>query len=255
MGRTIIRDAQGDRFEVSGAVAADDGVGIGKSLRELGIADLDIRVQPPTALPGLLESSDVCISFTGAAAEVANLPVVLDASRPLILGTTGFDPAQMEWVLGALNSGRIASVMTSNFSVGANVLFAMAAALKGLPPEFDISILEMHHAGKVDAPSGTAKTIADIIVRTRGYSRTVYGRSGSSKRTREELEVGSFRGGGMAGEHDIFAFGPHEMLKFEHMAFSRSAFAQGALLAATWITAQKREPRQYAMLDVLGLDL
>jgi 4-hydroxy-tetrahydrodipicolinate reductase len=253
MGSTIIKEAPLDKFEITGAVAAEGEPGIGKSLRELGLAELDLMVQSPESLGQLLKGSDVCASFTSAAAEVANLPTVVSAGRPFVLGTTGFSKAQEGLVVNSLN-GRLATVMTSNFSVGANVLFAMASSLKSLPSGFDVSIMEMHHSGKADAPSGTAKTIADIVSSARGYSKTVYGREGLSKRSREELEVSSFRGGGMPGEHAILAFGPYEMLKFEHVAFSRSAFSQGALLAADWIS-QGREPKVYTMLDVLGFKL
>jgi 4-hydroxy-tetrahydrodipicolinate reductase len=175
---------------------------------------------------------------------------VAASGRPLVLGTTGLSDAQQAFVLETLN-GRVPCVMASNFSIGANMLFAMASTLRSLPPDFDISLIEMHHSGKADAPSGTAKTIAEAVSKARGYSTTVYGRSGLSKRAKGELEVASFRGGGMPGEHAIYAFGPNEMLKFEHLAFSRSAFAQGALLAASWV-ARGREPRVYSMLDVLG---
>jgi 4-hydroxy-tetrahydrodipicolinate reductase len=249
MGSTIIRDAPPDRFEITGAVAAEGEQGIGKSLRELGLADQDVRVQPPASLGQQLKTSDVCVSFTSAAAELANVQTVVSAGRPFVLGTTGFTNAQEDLILSALN-GKLPTVMASNFSVGVNMLFAMASSLKALPSSFDVSILEMHHSGKADAPSGTAKTMADIVSRARGYSRTVHGREGLSKRSREELEVASFRGGGMPGEHAVFAFGPNEMLKFEHTAFSRSAFSQGALLAAEWL-AQGREPKVYSMLDVL----
>jgi 4-hydroxy-tetrahydrodipicolinate reductase len=250
MGGTIIREAPVDKFEITGAVAAEGEPGVDKSLRELGLAETDLRVQPPESLDQLLAKSDVCVSFTSAEAEVANLPTVVAAGRPFILGTTGFTPAQEGWVVNSL-SGKVPTVMTSNFSVGANMLFAMASSLKSLPEGFDVSIMEMHHSGKADAPSGTAKTIADIVSSARGYSTTVYGRKGFSRRSKEELEVSSFRGGGMAGEHAVYAFGPYEMLKLEHLAFSRSAFSQGALLAAAWIS-QGREPRVYTMLDVLG---
>jgi 4-hydroxy-tetrahydrodipicolinate reductase len=253
MGGTLIREAPADRFVVTGAVAAEGEAAIGKTLRELAIADADVRVAPPSSLSGLLESADVCLSFTSAAAEVANVPLIAAAGRPFILGTTGFSESQQAFVLETL-SGKVPCVMASNFSIGANMLFAMAAMLKNLPAEFDVSVLEMHHSGKADAPSGTAKTIADAVSKARGYSSTVYGRSGMSKRAKGELEIASFRGGGMPGEHAIYAFGPNEVLKFEHMAFSRSAFATGALLAASWI-AQDRKPRIYSMLDVLGFNL
>lgn len=250
MGGTIVRDAPVDIFEVTGAVAAAGEPGVGRSLRELGLRDSAIVVQPPDALGQLLAESDVCVSFTSAQAEVENIPKVVGVGRPLVLGTTGFTQAQHATIVESL-TGHIPTVMTSNFSIGVNLLFAMASALKNLPEGFDISVMEMHHSGKADAPSGTAKTIAEIVSKARGYSKTVYGRSGFSKRLREELEVSSLRGGGMPGEHAIYAFGPYEMLKFEHVAFSRSAFSQGALLAASWLNSA-REPKVYSMLDVLG---
>ena len=250
MGSTIIREAPAERFRVTGAVAAEGEDSVGRTLGELGIADSDLKVVTPASLPEVLASSDVCLSFTGPSAEVANLPSVVAASRPFILGTTGFTDAQRAQVLDALRD-RVPCVMASNFSIGANMLLVIASTLKSLPPDFDVSVLEMHHSGKADAPSGTAKTIADEIAAVRGYTTNVYGRSGLSKRAKGELEIASFRGGGMPGEHSIYAFGPYEMLKFEHLAFSRSAFAQGALLAAAWLT-QGRQPGIYSMLDVLG---
>ncbi len=251
MGGTIIRDAPADGFEIAGAVAAAGEAAVGKTLRELGTAEVDVRVHGPEALGELLQQSDVCISFTSAAAEVANLSTVIASGRPFILGTTGFTDEQRRWVVDSI-SGKIPAVMTSNFSVGANVLFAIAASLKNLPKDFDISIMEAHHSGKADAPSGTAVTIAEIVSKARGYSRTVHGRTGLSKRASDEVEVISLRGGGVPGIHEIYAFGPNEMLKFEHLALSRSVFAQGALLASRWV-AEGREPRVYSMLDVLGL--
>ena len=253
MGGTIVKEAPRDTFEITGAVAAAGEQAIGKSLRELGLAQTELLVQAPDALAKLLADSDVCVSFTSAQAELSNLATVIAAGRPLVLGTTGFSEAQAASVVSSLN-GKIPAVMTSNFSVGANILFAMASSLRSLPPGFDISILEMHHSGKVDAPSGTAKTLANIVAGGRGYTKTINGRSGMSKRSPDELEVVSLRGGGMPGEHAVFAFGPYETLKLEHEAFSRSTFSQGALLAATWVSSG-REPKVYSMLDVLGFKL
>ncbi len=250
MGGTIIRDAPSESFEITGAVAAAGEPVIGRSLRELGLSQSELRVQSPQSLAQLLSQSDVCVSFTTAEAELTNLPTVVAAGRPLVIGTTGFTEAQADSVVSSL-TGKISTVMTSNFSVGANMLFAVASSLKNLPAGFDISILETHHSGKADAPSGTAKTLASIITRERGYSKTVNGRSGMSRRAPDELEVVSLRGGGMPGEHIIFAFGPNETLRFGHEVFSRSTFSQGALLAAKWLYSG-REPKVYSMLDVLG---
>ena len=251
MGGTLLHDAPSREFEIVGAIAAPGEVAVGRTLRELGKADSDIVVRTPEALGDLLKESDVCISFTTPQAEVANIPVVVASGRPFVLGTTGFTDDQRRSVVEKLET-KIPTVMTSNFSIGANVLFAIAGALKNLPQEFDVSVMEAHHSGKADAPSGTAATIAQIVSKARGYTSTVHGRSGMSKRAPGELEVVSLRGGGVPGIHEIFAFGPNEMLKFEHLAFSRSVFSEGALLAARWVT-QGREPRVYSMQDVLGL--
>jgi len=254
MGTLIAREAPKERFTITGAVAAPDDPGIGKTLRELGTKDSDARVSPPSSLAGLLRGSDVCISFTSAQAEVSNLRTIADGGVPYVSGTTGLSPQQRKDAEAAL-TGKVPAVIASNFSVGANLLIAMSAALKALPQGFDVSIVESHHSGKVDAPSGTAISIAQEVSKARGYTKTVSGRSGASKRAPDELEVMSLRGGGTPGIHTVYAFGPHEMITLEHLAFSRSAFALGALHAAEWVTAKGRERRVYGMPDVLGLRL
>jgi 4-hydroxy-tetrahydrodipicolinate reductase len=254
MGTLIAREAPRDRFDVTGAVAAPDDPGVGKTLRQLGARDSDTKVSPPSSLAGLLRESDVCISFTSAQAEVSNLRTVVEGGVPYVSGTTGLSPQQRREAEAAL-AGRVPAVIASNFSVGANLLIAMSAALKALPEGFDVSIVEAHHSGKVDAPSGTALSIAQEVSKARGYTKTVSGRSGASKRAPDELEVTSLRGGGTPGIHTVHAFGPHEMITLEHLAFSRSAFALGALHAAEWVTADGREPKVYGMADVLGLRL
>jgi len=254
MGTLIAREAPRERFEITGAVAGPGDSRLGKTLRELGARDSDTKVSPPSSLAGLLPKSDVCISFTNAQAEVSNLRSVVEGGVPYVSGTTGLTPQQRKEADAAL-TGKIPAVIASNFSVGANLLIAMSAALKALPQGFDVSIVEAHHSGKVDAPSGTALSIAQEVSKARGYTKTVSGRSVASKRAPEELEVFSLRGGGTPGIHTVHAFGPHEMITLEHLAFSRSAFALGALHAAEWVTAQGRERRVYGMADVLGLKL
>jgi 4-hydroxy-tetrahydrodipicolinate reductase len=254
MGALIAREASRERFEITGAVAAADDPGVGKTLRELGSRDSDTRVSPPSRLAGLLRSSDVCISFASPQAEMSNLRAVADGAVPYVSGTTGLTAGQRKEVEATL-TGRVPAVIASNFSVGANLLIAMSAALKALPQGFDVSIVEAHHSGKADAPSGTAISIAEEVSRARGYTKTVSGRSGASRRAPDELEVSSLRGGGTPGIHTVYAFGPHEMITLEHLAFSRSAFALGALHAAEWLSARGRQPRVYGMADVLGLKL
>ena len=144
------------------------------------------------------------------------------------------------------------AVFSPNYSVGVNILFQLAKALKSFPQEYTFSIAEIHHTGKKDAPSGTAKKLGEIIANQRGYSKTVYGREGISPRKPEELEITALRAGGVPGIHDLIVAGPYEMLRIEHTAFSRNVFAQGAVYAAEWISRQT-EPRIFSMEDVLGL--
>jgi 4-hydroxy-tetrahydrodipicolinate reductase len=254
MGTLIATEAPKDRFVITGAVAAPDDRGIGRTLSQLGVRESDIEVSAPSRLPSLLRESDVCVSFTSAQAEMKNLPDVVEAGVPFVMGTTGFTPEERSKIISSL-SGRVPAVVASNFSIGANLLIALSAALESLPRGWDVSIVEAHHSGKADAPSGTALSIAEAASKARKYTRMVHGRSGTSKRTPEEIEVVSLRGGGTPGVHTVFAFGPHEMLKMEHVAFSRSSFALGALQAAEWVSAKGREPRVYGMAEVLGLRL
>jgi len=251
MGSLIIREAPPERFEVTGAVAAPTDPGVGRTLRELGSLQSDVKVSPPSRLPDLLRDADVCVSFTAAQAEHDNVRHVAESRVPIVIGTTGFTGTQRKEIEAALR-GRAPAVISSNFSVGANLLIGLSASLRSLPPGWDVSIVEAHHSGKADAPSGTALNIAEAVSKARGYTKTVYGRSGTSKRSPGELEIASLRGGGTPGEHIVYAFGPNEMLKLEHVAFSRSAFASGALHAAEWLS-QGREPRIYTMADILGV--
>ncbi len=252
MGSLVAREAEGAGFEVVGAVAGPGDPAIGRRLRDIGAGSGEARVSPPSSVAALLRKSDVCISFTNAKAEVSNLQAVVAAGVPYVTGTTGLTAEERRRMEAAL-SGRLPAVVASNFSVGANLLIAMSAALRSLPRGFDVSIVEAHHSGKADAPSGTALSIAEAVSRARGYTRTVSGRTGALKRSPDELEVVSLRGGGTPGIHTVHTFGPHEMITIEHVAFSRSGFALGALHAAQWAAQEGREAKVYGMADVLGL--
>jgi 4-hydroxy-tetrahydrodipicolinate reductase len=251
MGSTVIKEAVGKNFQIVGAVAASGEVNIGKSLREIGICDSDIRVVEPTKLNEAVKDADVYMTFTTPNAEVLNIPLVANSGRRIVLGTTGFTEEQRKRIEDAV-SGRVPAVISPNFAMGVNILFKLTQILRAFPPEYNFSVTEIHHVGKKDAPSGTAKKLGEIISTMRNYSKVVYGREGISARTSQELEVASLRIGGIPGIHDLIVAGPYEMLRIEHTAFSRSVFAQGALYAAEWICKQN-ENKIYSMEDVLGL--
>jgi len=152
MGTLIAREAPKERFDVTGAVAARDDPGIGKTLRQLGAGDGDTKVSPPSSLAALLAKSDVCISFTSAQAEVSNLSTIVEGGVPYVSGTTGLTPQQRKDANAAL-AGKVPAVVASNFSVGANLLIAMSAALKALPRSFDVSIVEATTPGRWTPPA------------------------------------------------------------------------------------------------------
>jgi 4-hydroxy-tetrahydrodipicolinate reductase len=251
MGKAIISEAAAKGHQVTGAVEAQANPCVGRTLRELGICDFDTRIVGPDRISEACRDADVYVTFTSPAAEVQNVPTVAALGKRVVLGTTGFTEEQTRQLREAVE-GRVPVVFSPNFSVGVNILFKLAQALKAFPQEYTFSISEIHHTGKKDAPSGTAKKLGQIIADVRGYSRTVYGREGISPRQPEEIEITALRAGGVPGIHDLIVAGPHEMLRIEHIAFSRSALAQGAVYAAEWLSRQTK-PRIFSMENVLGL--
>ena len=210
---------------------------VGKSLRELGIANSDTKILSSDRLSEAVRDADVYVSFTVPVAEVTNIPIVANLGKRIILGTTGFNPDQNRQVVDAM-SGKVPSVFSPNYSVGVNILFKLAESLKAFPQGYDFSLSEIHHTGKKDAPSGTAKKLEQIVSQIRNYTKTVYGREGISPRQPAELESVAIRVGGVPGIHDVIVAGPYEMLRLEHTAFSRNVFAQGAVFAAEWLSKQ-----------------
>jgi 4-hydroxy-tetrahydrodipicolinate reductase len=251
MGNAIINEATAKGHQITGATEAPNTPCIGKSLKDLGICNSDTRILSSEKLSEAVSNADVYISFTSPTAEVINIPVVANLRKRIILGTTGFTAEQNRHVINAM-TGKVPAVFSPNYSVGVNILFKLAEALKAFPQGYDFSISEIHHTAKKDAPSGTAKKLGEIVANTRGYTKVVSGREGISPRQPGELEISALRAGGVPGIHDLIVAGPYEMLRIEHTAFSRSVFAQGAVYAAEWLSKQN-EPKVFSMADVLGL--
>ncbi|MEM0048957.1 MAG: 4-hydroxy-tetrahydrodipicolinate reductase [Candidatus Bathyarchaeia archaeon] len=251
MGSTLIREAITRGFKITGAIAAKDDPNVNKTLREAGICDLNVKIVDPSRIIEAAKEADVYISFTTPEAEVVNIPIVADLGKKIVMGTTGFTEEQMRKIRDAV-SNKVPAVFSPNFAIGINILFNLLRMTKMFPAEYDVSIIEMHHSGKKDAPSGTAKKMGEIIAEAKGYTSVTYGREGISVRKPGELEILAVRAGGIPGVHEVIIAGPHEVIRIEHTAFSRSVFAQGALYAAEWVYRQDK-PGIYSMNDVLGL--
>jgi len=182
-----------------------------------------------------IKSCDVAIDFSAADAVPNICNVARTAKRPLVIGTTGHNADQKKSIQSA--AAVIPVVLASNFSIGVNVLFWLTGkATELLGKDFSPEIVEIHHVMKKDAPSGTAKTLAEII---------------KSADAAVEIPVRSIREGDVVGVHTVTFSGPGEQLELTHRAESRETFAGGALAAAKWVIG--KPPGLYSMQDVLGL--
>lgn len=202
--------------------------------------------------------------------EIANCDVVIDfshpnvsadlsracseAKKPAVIGTTGHSNDERAAIETLARS--VAVVLSPNFSVGVNALFWLTRkAAEMLGDDFDLEVAEMHHRLKKDAPSGTAKKLAEILceVRDLDYTKNVrHGREGLvGERPDNEIGLHSIRGGDVVGDHTVTFAGTGERLELTHKAASRETFAAGALRAAQWVVG--KPAGLYSMEDVLGL--
>jgi len=250
MGQEVLR-AIGSEFEVTGAITHHGSPNEGKKLGDLNLPFDDIVIWGPESLKDALKQSDVYLSFTTPEAELVNLPVAVRMKKKIVLGTTGIPADQMSQLRSSVE-GKTEAVFAANFSIGINFIAGLLSHLNNLPAGYDTSVVEIHHTGKADSPSGTALHLADIVKSARGYSKEVHGRSGKGKRSSEEMEILSVRAGGVPGVHDVIIAGPNEMITIEHTAFSRAVFAEGALLASSWLM-KVNDKRVHSMREVLGV--
>ena len=204
---------------------------------------------PIFATPGqCIIDVDVYVDCSCAAAMDGIINHAVAVKKPLVICTTGLD----DKILGKIKTAAcdIPVFLSANMSLGINLTakFAQMAA-KALDGTFDIEIIERHHNQKLDAPSGTAKLLADAVTGTIGPRDVVCGRNGLQKRTHGEIGIHSIRGGTIVGEHTIIFAGPDEIIEIKHAAVSREVFARGALRAASFIAT--KPPGLYTMDDLL----
>jgi 4-hydroxy-tetrahydrodipicolinate reductase len=205
-------------------------------------------------LRSVIGQGEVVIDFSSHSATPGIAALCAVHKKAIVIGTTGLSDEGKSQVLNC--QSQIPIVLSSNFSTGVNTLFWLTRkAAEILGPGFDLEVVEMHHRLKRDAPSGTAKTLAEILaaVRKQQLDKVVrHGRSGIvGERTAEEIGVHSVRGGDVVGDHTVIFAGVGERVELTHKASTRDTLANGALRAAQWVVQQK--PGLYDMQDVLGL--
>ena len=219
--------------------------------RELEIVG---RIDQGDDLASIIARCDVVIDFSSPAATPGIAELCSRHAKALVVGTTGHNDPERARVIS--HAAHIPLVIASNYSTGVNTLFWLTRkAAEILGPDYDLEVLETHHRLKKDAPSGTAKSLAEILadVRTEQLAKVArHGREGIvGERTAEAIGIHSVSGGDVVGDHTVLFATKGERLELTHKASSRDTFANGALRAAAWVVKQK--PGLYDMQDVLGL--
>ncbi len=231
MGQALVRLAQaGDEFEVAGQVDQGDD------------------------LYGPMDQADAVIDFSHHSIGVQIAEETARRGKVLVVGTTGHSEEDREKILKYQE--KIPVILASNYAIGVNALFYLTRkAAEILGPGYDREITEMHHRFKKDAPSGTARTLAEMICQADGLDyleAARHGRSGEpGERTSAEIGIHALRGGDVVGEHTVYFAGIGERLELTVRSSSRDSYASGALRAAAWL---KGKPAgSYSMFDVLEL--
>jgi 4-hydroxy-tetrahydrodipicolinate reductase len=205
-------------------------------------------------LSSVVSKADAVIDFSLHSATQDVVELCAKNKKAVVIGTTGHSDAEKSAITAHKQS--IPMVWASNFSTGVNTLFWLTRkAAEILGPAFDLEVVEMHHRMKKDAPSGTAKTLVEILADARKLQLDKAARHGRDgivgERTSSEIGIHSIRGGDVVGDHTVIFANAGERLELTHKASSRDTFANGALRAALWVVQQK--PGIYDMQDVLGL--
>ena len=252
MGMRLLYLAAEDKdLAIGGALELEGHPSIGKDAGE--ILGLGKNLIPITDnLKKVIGDIDVLIEFTTPDGTMRHLNIVEEAKKAIVIGTTGLNQDELRAVEKASRS--IPIVMAPNMSIGVNLLFRLVGEVaKGLGKGYDVEIVEAHHRFKKDAPSGTAKKLAEEIANAldRDLDKVgVYGRKGmTGQRSDEEIGIHAVRAGDIVGEHTVTFCGNGERIEIVHRAHSRDAFARGALRAAKFVFG--KPPRLYSMEDVL----
>lgn len=252
MGTAILRILTEKGHSLTGAYDAPDSGFISQNAMTLvndSLADCVISVSDELSIA----KTDGVIDFSAPAATMKLLQQAIAAGKPLVIGTTGFNAAEIDAIRDASTS--IPVLFSPNMSLGVNLLFKLTElAASALSTDYDVEIFEAHHRFKKDAPSGTAKRLLEVVkenMKGLADAKTVHGREGiTGERTSKEIGMHAMRGGNIIGEHTVFFTGLEERIELTHRAAGREAFARGAVTAAEFLKG--KTAGLYSMYDVLG---
>ncbi len=254
MGRALIEACQQHaECRLTAALERAGSTAVGNDAGALaGFGSIGVTIG--SNLDASLNDFDTLIDFTRPEATLANLEICRRAGKRIVIGTTGFDDAGKRRIQEAATD--IAVLFSPNMSVGVNLCFRLLElAAQVLRDDVDIEIVEAHHRHKIDAPSGTALRMGEVVAQALGRDLqqvAVYGRQGvTGERARPTIGFATVRAGDIVGEHTVMFAGNGERLEISHKASSRATFAHGALRGAAWLAGH--DSGLYDMQDVLGL--
>ncbi|MCW8890223.1 MAG: 4-hydroxy-tetrahydrodipicolinate reductase [Sedimenticola sp.] len=254
MGKSLIQAVtENDGFILGAATERPGSSLVGADAGELaGVGRLDVAISDD--LNAVANDFDVVIDFTAPQVTLNHLAVCKAQGKRIVIGTTGFSDEQKAELQAASES--MAIILAPNMSVGVNLCFKlldMAARVMG--DDVDIEVIEAHHRHKVDAPSGTALRMGEVVADALGRDLktcAVYGREGiTGERDRNTIGFETIRAGDVVGDHTVLFASMGERVEITHKASSRMTFANGAVRGAGWLMA--REKGLFDMQDVLGL--
>lgn len=254
MGRALIEAChQAQDLEVTVAIDRAGASIIGTDAGDLaGLGPIGVAVTDDLA--AVADDFDVLIDFTRPEATLDYISVCQSSARRMVIGTTGFDEAGRDAIAALAQTCGV--VFAPNMSVGVNLCFHLLdTAARVLGDEVDIEVVEAHHRHKVDAPSGTALRMGEVVASALGRTLAedaIYGREGvTGERERRTIGFSTIRAGDIVGDHTVLFAGEGERVEITHKASSRMTFASGAARAAGWIMG--RDEGLFDMQDVLGL--
>ena len=244
MGHHVLLTLEGHaETQVAGALEARGHPRLGELVSGVRIVD-----DPGEAIA----RAEVVIDFSVPDASIRVCDAAAKRGIPAVVGTTGFDAEQLSRIEEVAR--KVPLVLAANFSLGVNVLLELVTEAARLLHEYDAEVLELHHAAKVDAPSGTALRLAGAIAEARGLRledhQTLHREGETGARPKDAIGIQSLRGGDAVGDHTVFLAGPGERIELTHRALSRDNFAAGSVRAALW--ALCKPPGLYSMRDVLS---
>ena len=252
MGQMVLREANQDpSVEVVGALTRPGNLLVGQDVGIL-VGEGPLNIFVTDAPEKAFAEADVVIDFSSPEALEKYRDAAISQQKPYVVCMTGISDTQKAGLEKA--SKKIPLILAPNTSLGIALLRRLSLlAAEMLGPSYDISLLEMHHRHKADAPSGTSLSLAQSLSQLERLKKNIPPYSSLSPRPADTMECAVLRGGGVAGDHSVIFAGEKDMITLEHRTLDRALFAQGAIKAAQWLFG--KEPGLYTMDDVVGISL